>query len=179
MRRMWKGIMKLKYSTQILLGSPHLSRLVTLIQRTYPAQVVEYTLGHKKSSLENNVKPKEEEAPGLFPPTKPKVSNVYNENFRDFSEEQLISEANDDDRGSYKPPHRNGHKYRQRSRSPEMNSHRERNRYDAADRRSRHDSYASRSDNNYNNNLTSSQRLEVKLFLDKISYSMDQTTRKL
>ena len=51
-----------------------------------------------------------------------------------------------------------------------MNSHRERNRYDASDRRSRHDSYASRSDNNYNNNLTSSQRLEVKLFLDKISY---------
>ena len=65
---------------------------------------------------------------------------------------------------------RNGHDYRPRSRSPEMNSQRERNRYDATDRRSRHDSYTSRSDNNYNNNLTSSQWLEVKLFLDKISY---------
>ena len=145
-----------------------ISMLVTLIQRAYPAQVVEYTLGRKKSSLENVDKPKEEEQPGLFPPTKPKVNNVYNENFRDFNEEQLISEVNDDDRGSYQPPDRNGHEYRPRSRSPEMNSHRERNRYDATDRRSRHDSYASRSDNNYN--LTSSQCLEVKLFLDKISY---------
>ena len=147
-----------------------ISMLVTLIQRAYPAQVVEYTLGRKKSSLENAVKPKEEEPPGLFPPTKPKVNNVYNENFRDYNEEQLISGVNDDDRGSYQPLDKNGHDYRPRSRSPEMNSHRERNRYDAADRRSRHDSYASRSDNNYNNNLTSSQRLEVKLFLDKISY---------
>ena len=147
-----------------------ISMLVTLIQRAYPAQVVEYTLGRKKSSLENAVKTKEEEPPGLFPPTKPKVNNVYNENFRDFNEEQLINEVNDDDRGSYQPPDKNGHDYRPRSRSPEMNSHRERNRYDASDRRSRHDSYASRSDNNYNNNLTSSQCLEVKLFLDKISY---------
>ena len=147
-----------------------ISMLVTLIQRAYSAQVVEYTLGPKKLSLENAVKPKEEEPPGLFPPTKPKVNNVYNENFRDSNEEQLISEVNDDDRGSYQPPDKNGHDYRPRSRSPEMNSHRERNRYDAADRRSRHDSYASRSDNNYNNNLTSSQCLEVKLFLDKISY---------
>ena len=147
-----------------------ISMLVTLIQRAYPAQVVEYTLGRKKSSLENVDKPKEEEPPGLFPPTKQKVNNVYNENFRDFNEEQLISEVNDDDRGSYQPPDRNGHEYRPRLRSPEMNSHRERNRYDATDRRSRHDSYASRSDNNYNNNLTSSQCLEVKLFLDKISY---------
>ena len=147
-----------------------ISMLVTLIQRAYPAQVVEYTLGRKKSSLDNTVKTKEEEPPGLFPPTKPKVNNVYNENFRDFNEEQLINEVNDDDRGSYQPPDKNGHDYRPRSRSQEMNSHRERNRYDATNRRSRHDSYASRSDNNYNNNLTSSQRLEVKLFLDKISY---------
>ena len=82
----------------------------------------------------------------------------------------MISEVNDDDRGSYQPPNKNGHDYRPRSRSPEINSHRERNRYDAADRRSRHDSYASRSENNYNSNLTSSQRLKVKLFLDKILY---------
>ena len=105
-----------------------ISMLVTLIQRAYPAQVVEYTLGHKKSSLENTVKPKEEEPPGLFPPTKPKVSNVYNENFRDFNEEQLINEVNDDDRGSYQPLDKNSHDYRPRSRSPEMNSHREKNR---------------------------------------------------
>ena len=147
-----------------------ISMLVTLIQRAYPAQVVEYTLGRKTSSLGNVDKPKEEETPGLFPPTKPKVNNVYNENFRNFNEEQLISEVNDEDRGSYQPPDMNDHNYRPRSRSPKTSSHRERNRYDATDRRSRHDSYASRSYNNYNNNLTSSQRLEVKLFLDKISY---------
>ena len=144
-----------------------ISMLVTLIQRAYPAQVVEYTLGHKTSSLGNVDKPKEEETPGLFPPTKPKVNNVYNENFRNFNEEQLTSEVNDEDRGSYQPPDVNDHNYRPRSRSPETSSHRERNRYDATDRRSRHDSYTNRS---YNNNLTSSQRLEVKLFLDKISY---------
>ena len=51
-----------------------ISMLVTLIQRAYPAQVVEYTLGCKKSSLENTVKSKEEEPVSLFPPTKPKVN---------------------------------------------------------------------------------------------------------
>ena len=147
-----------------------ISTLVTLIQRVYPAQVVKYTLGRKTSSLGNVEKPKEEEAPGLFPPTKPKVNNVYNENFRNFNEDQLIDEVNSEDRGSYRPPDVNDHNYRSRSRSPETSSPRERNRCNAADRRNRHNSYASRSDNNYNNNLTSSQRLEVKLFLDKISY---------
>ena len=38
------------------------------------------------------------------------------------------------------------------------------------DRRNRYDSYTSRSDNSYNTQLTSSQQLEVKLFLVKISY---------
>ena len=147
-----------------------ISTLVTLIQRAYPAQVVEYTLGRKTSSLGNVEKPKEEEPPGLFPPTKPKVNNVYNENFRNFKEDQLIGEVTSEDRGSYQPPDMNDHNYRSISRSPEMSSNRERNRYNATDRRSRHNSYATRSDSNYNNNLTSSQCLEVKLFLDKISY---------
>ena len=82
-------------------------------------------MGRKKSSLENTVKSKEEEPAGLFPPTKCKVNNVYNENFRDFNEGQLINEVNDDDIGSYQPPDKNGHDYRPRSRSPEMNSHKE------------------------------------------------------
>ena len=155
-----------------------ISALVTLIQRVYPAQVVEYTLGRKTSSLGNVEKPKEEETPGLFPPTKPKVNNVYNENFRNFNEEQLVGEVNSEDRGSYRPPDINDYNYRSRSRSPETSSHRERNRYDATDRRSRHNSYASRSDNNYNNNLTSSQCLEVKLFLDKISYFDGSNNKK-
>ena len=94
--------------------------LVTLVQRTYPAQVVEYTLGHgKKSNLdvEDAVKHKVEEPAGLFSPRKPKVNNDYQESFRDFNEEQLINEVNDDDRGSYQPPDKNGHDYRSKSRS--------------------------------------------------------------
>ena len=158
------------------IGDPALidiSKLVTLVQEAYPAHVVEYTLGHgKKSSLdtEDTDKHKVEETAGLFLPTKPKANNDYNESFRNFNEEQLINEVNDDDRGSYQPPDRNGHDYRSRSRSPEDSTHRERRRYDTTDRRNRHDSYTGRSDSSYNNQLTSSQRLEVKLFLDKISY---------
>ena len=158
------------------IGNPPLidiSKLVTLVQRAYSAQVVEYTFGHgKKSSLdtEDTDKYKVEETAGLFPPTKHKANNDYNESFRNFNEEQLINEVNDDDRESYEPPDRNGHDYRSRSRSPEDSTHRERHRYDTTDRRNRHDSYTGRSDSSYNNQLTSSQRLEVKLFLDKILY---------
>ena len=53
----------------------------------------------------------------------------------------------------------------------------QRHRYEASDRRYRHDSYIGRSDSAYNNQLTSSQRLEVKLFLDKISY-FDESNNK-
>ena len=132
--------------------------LVTLVQRAYPAQVVEYTLGRgKKLDLdsENTVKHKVEEPAGLFPPTKTKTNNDYQEKFRNFNEEQIVDEVNDDDRGSYQPPDKNGHDYRSESRSPDP--HRERNRYDTTDRRNRHDSYTSRSDNSYNTQLTSSQ----------------------
>ena len=132
---------------------------------------MEYTLGREKKSdldSENMVKLKVEEPAGLFPPTKPKTNNVYQENFRNFNEEQIVDEVNDEGRGSYQPSDRNGHDYRPRSRSPDP--HRERNRYDTTDRRNRYDSYTSRSDNSYNTQLTSSQQLEVKLFLDKISY---------
>ena len=136
-----------------------ISKLVTLVQRVYPAQVVEYTLGHgKKSSLdvEDTVKHKVEEPAGLFPLTKPKVNNDYQESFRDFNEEQLINEVNDDDRGSYQPLDKNGHDYRSKSRSPANHIHRERHRYDTTDRRNRHDSYTG--------------QIVVIIFLDKISY---------
>ena len=59
---------------------------------------------------------------------------------------------------------------RSRSRSPESSSQRERHRYDITDRRYRYDSYANRSDNSYNYQVTASQQMEAKLFLDKISY---------
>ena len=121
--------------------------------------------------MEGSDKHKVEETAGLFLPSKPKVdSNNYDESFREFNVEQSINEVNDGDRGSYQPPDRNRHSYRSRSRSPEDSAHRERHRYDASHRRYRHDSYTGRSDSGYNNHLTSSQHLEVKLFLDKISY---------
>ena len=151
-----------------------INKLVMLVQKVYPAQAVEYSPGHgKKSSLEmeDNDKHKVEETAGLFPPSKPKANNnKYDESFRHFNEEQSINEVNDGDRGSYEPPDRNSHDYRSRSRSPDDSTHRERHRYD---------SYTGRSDSGYNNQLTSSQHLEVKLFLDKISYLTDRTTKKL
>ena len=165
---------KVQYPSFI--GDPTLidiSKLVTLVQKAYPAQVVEYTLGHgKKSSLdtEDTNKYKVEETAGLFPPTKHKANNDYNEGFRNFNEEQSINKVNDDNRGSYEPPDRNSHDYRSRSKSLEDSTHRERNIYDTTDRRNRHDSYTGRSDSSYNNQLTSSQCLEIKLFLDKILY---------
>ena len=151
-----------------------INKLVILVQSIYPAQVVEYSLGHgKKSDLdtEGNDKHKVQETAGLFLPSKLKVdSNNYDESFREFNVEQSINEVNDGDRGSYQPPDRNSHNYRSKSRSPEDSAHRERHRYDASDRRYRYDSYTGRSDSGYNNHLTLSQCLEVKLFLDKISY---------
>ena len=158
------------------MGSPliDINKLVMLVQKVYPAQVVEYSLGcGKKLSLEmeDNDKHKVEETAGLFPPSKPKANNnKYDENVRDFNEEQSINEVNDGDRGSYEPPDRNSHDYRSRSRSLEDSTHRERHRYETSDRRYRHDSYTGRSDSGYNNQLTSSQHLEIKLFLDKILY---------
>ena len=157
------------------------NKLVMLVQSIYPAQVVEYSLGcEKKSSLEteDNDKHKVEETAGLFPPSKNKANNnKYDKSFRNFNEEQSINEANDDDRGSYQPPDRSSHDYRSRSRSPQDSTHRERHRYEVSDRRYRHDSYTGRSDSGYNNQLTSSQHLEVKLFLGKIPY-FDRSNNK-
>ena len=151
-----------------------INKLVILVQSIYPAQVVEYSLGHGKKSdsvTEGNDKHKVEETAGLFPPSKPNIdNNNYDESFREFNVEQLINEVNDGNRGSYQPPDRNSYSYRSRSRSPEDSVHRERHRYNTSDRRYRHDSYTGRSDSGYNNHLTSSQCLEVKLFLHKISY---------
>ena len=68
-----------------------INKLVMLVQKVYPAQVVEYSLGRgKKSSLEteDNDKYKVEETAGLFPASKSKANNnKYDESFRDFNEE--------------------------------------------------------------------------------------------
>ena len=112
-----------------------INKLVILVQSIYPAQVIEYSLGHGKKldlDTEGNDKHKVQETAGLFPPSKPKVDgNNYDESFREFNVKQSINEVNDGDRGSYQPPDRKSHNYRSRSRSPEDNTHRERHRYNA------------------------------------------------
>ena len=71
-----------------------INKLVMLVQSIYPAQVVEYSLGHGKKSnsdMEGNDKHKVEETAGLSPPSKPKAgNNKYDESFRVFNEEQLF-----------------------------------------------------------------------------------------
>ena len=74
-----------------------INKLVMIVQKVYPAQVVEYSLGRgKKSSLEteNNDKHKVEETAGLFPPSKPKVNNnKYDESFRDLMKNSQLMKS--------------------------------------------------------------------------------------
>ena len=66
-----------------------INKLVILVQSIYPAQVVEYSLGHVKkldSDMEGKDKHKVEETAGLFLPSKPKAdNNNYDESFREDS----------------------------------------------------------------------------------------------
>ena len=74
------------------------------------------------------------------------------------------------ERGSYQPPDGQGISCRGRSRLPESETHRDRYRYDVTDRRYRYDNYTNKSDSSDNSQLTASQQMEAKLFLDKITY---------
>ena len=82
--------------------------------------------------------------------------------------EEINEEINE--RGSYQPPDGQGISHRGRSRLPECVTQRNRYRYDVTDRRYRYDNYANRSDSSDNSQLTVSQQMEAKLFLDKIAY---------
>ena len=59
---------------------------------------------------------------------------------------------------------------RDRSRSLETSSPRDRHRYDISDRRYRYYGYLNRSDGNYSDQLTPSEWMEAKLFLHKVMY---------
>ena len=159
----------------LLLWDPtpiNINKLVILVQSIYLAQVVEYSLGcGKKSDLdtEGNDKHKVEETVGLFPPSKPKVdSNNYDESFREFnSSSQLMkSMMGIEDHIN----HRIGTVITTGPGQGHLKTAHTGKDTDASDRRYRHDGYTGRSDSGYNNHLTLSQHLEVKLFLDKISY---------
>ena len=82
--------------------------------------------------------------------------------------DQSVEEVNE--QGSYQPSDRHEVNWRCRSRSPEASSPMERHRYDVADRRYRYDGYLNRSESSYSDQLTLSQWMEAKLFLEKIAY---------
>ena len=82
--------------------------------------------------------------------------------------DQSVEEINK--QGSYQPPDRHDVNWQHRSRLPETSLPRERHRYDVTDRRYRYDGYLNRSDGSYSDQLTLSQWMEAKLFLDKIAY---------
>ena len=160
-----------------------INKLVVVIQGVYPTQVLQYSLGgtKKEEPAASNTAVSEDisnvglfphkgkDHVGLFPKnSSPKIPNKSNEHLGNLDMDQSVEEIND--RGSYQPSDRKNVNQRSRSRSPESSSQRERHRYDITDRRYRYDSYANRSDNSYNNQLTASQQMKAKLFLDKISY---------
>ena len=153
--------------------------------KLYPAQVVQYSLGVSKKDEakaldavttgnkdSNNIGlflPKGKDQVGLFPSnSSPKNHNKSNEHLRNFNMDQSEEEINK--QGSYQPPDRHDVNRRHWSRSPETSSPRERQRYDVTDRRYRYDGYLNRSDGSYSDQLTPSQWMEAKLFLDKIVY---------
>ena len=106
---------------------------------------------------------------GLFPSnSSPKNHNKSNEHLRNCDMDQSVEEINE--QGSYQPPDRHDINWRHRSRLPETGSPRERHRYNVTDRRYRYYAYLNRSDGSYSDQLTLSQWMEAKLFLDKTAY---------
>ena len=178
--------LRIKYPGSMLEPPPvDINKLVQVIQNVCPAQVVQYLLDAlKKDEVKasdvvptgnkdvNNVglfPPKGKDQVGLFPPnSSPKNHNKSNEHLRNFNLDQSVEEVNE--QGSYQPPDRHDVNRRHRSRSPETSTPRERHRYDVTDRRYRYDGYLNRSDSNYSDQLTLSQWMEAKLFLDKYTY---------
>ena len=108
---------------------------------------------------------------GLFPPNSiPNNRDKTNEHLRHFDMDQSVEEMNEN--GSYQPPdqHNDETDHRYRTRSPETSSPREWHRYNVNDRRGRYKGYFNRSDGYYNDQLTPFEKVEVKLFSDKIAY---------
>ena len=159
-----------------------INKLTSVIQSVYPAQVLQYLLGDRikenqttsKATVSKNV-----DIVGLFPPKGKNQEKLFPQNSSPKSEhlgklniDQSVEEINEEinKRGSYQPPDGWGISHRDRSRSPESVTQRDRYRYNVTDRRYRYDNYANRSDSSNNSQLTASQQMEAKLFLDKITY---------
>ena len=164
--------------------SVDINKLVQVIQTVYPAQVVRYSLGaskkdEAKASDAETTGNKDANTIGLFPQkgkdqvglfpsnSSPKNHNKSSEHFRNFNMDQSVEEINE--QGSYQPPDRHdinqgiGQDHRKLD-------HQGRDRYDVTNRRYRCDSHLNRSDGSYSDQLTPSQWMEAKLFLDKTMY---------
>ena len=165
----------------------NINKLNSVVQSIFLAQVLKYTIGDKiKNPAPASPETKNEKMKGvgLFPPKcknldRPANPNLIPINTNEFSEclgkpqmEQSVEEVNEDlnERGSYQPPDNPNYNSRGRPRSPVSIERRDRYRYDVTDRRYRFDYNDNRSDSSENYQLTASQLLEAKLFLDKILY---------
>ena len=113
---------------------------------------------------------KNEETVGLFPPNG-KNQEKSNEHLGKLHVDHSVEDMNEEisKRGSYQLPDGQGINRRGSLRSPESETHRDRYRYDVTDRRYRYN-YANKSDSSNNSQLTASQWMEAKRFLDKIAY---------
>ena len=143
--------LKIKYPGFILeLPVIDINRLTSVIQRVYPMQVLQYSLGDsmkERPSMSQTMASENEENVGLFPPN--------GKNQEKLHIDQLVEDMNEEinERGSYQPPDGQGINCRGRLRSPESKTHRERYRYDVTDRRYRYDNYANKSDSSNNSQL--------------------------
>ena len=151
-----------------------INKLASVIQNVYPRQVLQYSLGDmvkEKPATSKAMVSENKDNVGLFLPNG-KNQKKSNEHLGKLHIDQSVEEMNKEikERGSYQPPDGQGISHRGRSRSPESETHRDRYRYDVTDRRYRYDNYANKSDSSDNSKLTASQRMEAKLFLDKIAY---------
>ena len=165
----------------------NINKLASVIQSVYPTQVLQYLLGDRikenptasKATVNEDVNnvglfpPKGKDQERLFPQnSSPKNEGNINKHLGKLNMDQSVEEINEEinERGSYQPPDRQNISHRSRSRSPESVTQRENYRCDVTDRRYRYDNYANRPVSSDNSQLTASQQMEAKLFLDKIVY---------
>ena len=165
-----------------------INKLTSVVQGIFPVQILKYTLGDRIkncASLSPDTKNEDMEEEGLFPPQgknldKPTNQNSdpidtgkFNEHLGKPQIDQSVEEVNE---GSYQPPENQNDNSRGRPRSPDS-ERRDRYRYYVTDRRYHFDYYDKWSDSSENNQLTASQWMEAKLFLDKILY-FDESNNK-
>ena len=188
--------LRIKYSG-FLLEPPvvHINKLTSVIHSVFPAQVLQCSLGDRikgVSSLSKLMKSKDVENVGLFPPkgknqdkflpqnSSPNNADKPNEHLGKLNMDQSVEEVNEEpnEQGSYQPQDRQEMNPRGRSRLQESETRRDRYMHDVTDRRFRYDYYDNRSDNSDSSQLTVSQQMEAKLFLDQIAYFDGSNNKK-